>query len=190
MRRITLTVLVAVLVLLAGCSGASGGDGTTTAAPTTMGQPTTDGAVPLPADVTALRVVDATPTAYVVDVEGVSGPLDGLRVTYADGSARTFDGSTLPADALVDAVGVAAVGDVPMSMRMAGGPGTTGGAFGGIGAHTTVVYAVTVAGADGPVLVGWDAVTCGAGTAVTGVDVGVEGERFVTRGVDCGVAGA
>jgi ABC-type glycerol-3-phosphate transport system substrate-binding protein len=142
--------------------------------PTTTTEPTTR----MPADTLLVRATgDGT---FTVTITVVTADNDGVRVTYADGSAETFPGvesrNDLPVSALDDALRVA-----PVSGGSEGSfttdNGAAGAAFGWPGNLSTLLYSV----ADGEGrLLGWGVFDCtGVITSVdlTIAETGVSGGR-------------
>ena len=129
-RRVALTLALAFLVLLSGCNL----------------RPPTDG----PGDEsTAVRISlqNAAQETYAVDLSVLRDPIDGVRITYVNGTNRTVSAASMadvPPEALEGAVQVEPLGEEVYSERYVLEPGA------GIG-HTvedaprnaTVVYAVT-----------------------------------------------
>lgn len=163
-------------LVLGGCSTLDTGPQTTTVTPTptTTTEPTTQ----LPADT---LLVSATGNgSFTVTVTVVAADNDGVRVTYVDGSAKTFQGvesrDDLPAGALDDASRVA-----PVSGGSEGSVttdnGTAGAAFGWPSDPSTLLYSVAD---DEDRLLGWGIFDCaGVITSVdlTVTDTGVSGGR-------------
>ncbi len=142
--------------------------------PTTTTEPTTR----LPADTLLVRATGTS--TFTVTITIVTADNDGVRVTYADGSAKTFSGvesrNDLPVSALADASRVA-----PVSGGSEGSfttdNGAAGAAFGWPGKPSTLLYSV----ADGEGrLLGWGVFDCtGIITSVdlTIAETGVSGGR-------------
>jgi hypothetical protein len=172
------SVVLCLTLVLAGCSTSDTGAQTTTVTPTptTTTEPTTQ----IPADTLLVRATGNGPFTVIVTV--VAPDNDGVLVTYADGSAKTFPGvespEDLPADALADASRVA-----PVSGGSEGSftidDGTAGAAFDWPIAPSTLLYSV----ADGEDrLLGWSIFDCGG--VITSVDLTIT-ETGVSGGRAC-----
>jgi len=124
-----LHALVALLVVLAGCSGLPGG-GT----PTPAGQDL------------SVTVSNEHDEPYVVRLTAVPAEVAGIEVTYENGSTRRFEVASfdaLPRTALRNATAVATTGPAGLSREFAVGPGEgVGTTLEGAPANATVVFFV------------------------------------------------
>lgn len=179
-------VLVVCCLLLAGCVGFDAGDATPTA-----DAPTAD-------DRFALRVTNDATETVAVRAWFVTGDLDGVVVTAADGTNTTYSVADLRGSPLaVNASTVAPQGDVDRSVGIRLSGGVDGVANADVTGVRSVVYAVlsgdgeeTTPDAGGAVQVGGDdrvqyvgVVTCADGGSVTGLTVAVGAEP--TTAVTC-----
>lgn len=168
-------MVVALLVVLVGCPSA-GEDGSPS---------------PSPHDV-SVTVTNDHDARYVVTVRAIPDGVDGLVVTYENGSARRFDVRSLdalPRSALRNASDVAAAGSTTPSEEVVVGPDegveTT---LTGVPANASVVYVVR--SRDGsPVLRGSGVVRCSPGSDTTELALAIRSDGSLHVGVVCG-AGA
>jgi hypothetical protein len=186
--RTVYPVLVVCCLLLAGCVGFDTGGATPT--------PTTD--APTPDDRFALRVTNDATETVAVRAWFVTGSLDGVVVTAADGTNTTYSAADLEGTPLaVNATAVTPQGDVDRSVGIRLSGGVDGVANADVTGVQSVVYAVTsgdgeetTPDAGGAVRVGGDerveyvgVVTCADGESVTGLTVAVGAET--TTAVTC-----
>jgi hypothetical protein len=167
-RRLAAVALLLV-VPLAGCGLAPPTDGGTTV---------------------AVSVANEAETLRVVTVSVVPGGFDAVTVTYADGSERTVDASSLdgvPADALDGAVGVRAAGEGVQTARYDLPPGTgRGQTFDGPRGNVTVLYSVAAPDrAASETLRSAGVGTCGPNTANVTVDITVHPGDNVDLATTC-----
>jgi hypothetical protein len=150
-------LLVALCLLFAGCGSVPPTDGETTGGPE-------DSAVDL-----SLTNGDDEP--YAVSVSVTQGSLDGVSVTYENGSTRTFevgDVSGLPPAALDDAVAVAPQGPAVRTERYDLSPGAGIGDTFRVPGASTLVYVVSNP-SDG--VRSWGKLTCGASASHSSVSI-------------------
>jgi len=181
-------VLVVCCLLLAGCVGFDTGATTPTL---TTDAPTTD-------DRFALRVTNDATETVAVRAWFVTGSLDGVVVTAADGTNTTYSAADLQGSPLaVNASAVSPQGEVDRSVGIRLSGGVDGVANADVAGVRSVVYAVTsgdgeetTPDAGGAVQVGGDerieyvgVVTCPDGESVSGLTVAVGNET--TTAVTC-----
>jgi hypothetical protein len=163
-------LVVAVLVALAGCAGVSG-PGT----PTDTGQ-----------DVVVTLSNEHT-ERYRVSVTAVPPAVEGLTVTYENGTTRTFAVTSveaLPRGGLDDATAIATTGGEERSRAFTLGPGEGFGTrIEGVSADATVVYFVTPTAGQQRVR-GVGSVRC-PGATTTDLTVAVSADGSVRTAVVC-----
>ena len=192
MNRLALSLVIALAVALAGCSGFG-----SPAAETPSPEPpaATDTQTPRPPD-TATPDGAKTPDAFTLvgtvesdgpfhlAVHAVGPENTGLRVYYGDDSSRTFAGTTtpdaLPAGALDGATGVEPTSR-SATVSVESSDGTGGVAFSHPGGTSTVLYSLS--DADGALLAA-RLVECDPGT-VTRLDLVLADGQVVSSGYQC-----
>ncbi|WP_276275940.1 hypothetical protein [Haloarcula regularis] len=191
-----LSIVLALVVALAGCIGFSAPAAETPTVEPPAQPPTgTDTQTPRPSD-TATPDGARTPDAFALEVAVESdGPFHltvhavapentGLRVYYADDSSRTFAGTTtpdaLPADTLDGATGVEPTSQ-SATVSIGSPDGTGGVAFSHPGGTSTVLYSVSDADGD---LLAARLVECDPGT-VSRLDLVLADGQVVASGYQC-----
>lgn len=163
-------VVVALLVVSAGCSSLLQGE-------------------PQPAsrDV-SISVSNEHDASYTVVVSAIPDGVEGIEVTYENGSTRTFDVASLdgvPRPALRNATDVAATGgeDRREVLTVAPNEGQSR-TMEGVPANATVVYFVRP-GTDGEPLRSAGIVRCTADTGTTALRIAIRADGSLHAGVTC-----
>jgi hypothetical protein len=162
--------VAALLIVLAGCSGAPGGT------PTPSGHDL------------SVAVSNEHDASYVVRVTAVPADVEGIEVTYGNGSVRRFEVQSfdaLPRTALRNATAVAATGPAGLSRELAVGPGEgIGTTIEGVPADATVVYFV-LPGDEPETARGAGVVRCTPGAGTTELVVRIRPDGSLHSSVTC-----
>ena len=166
-----LQAVLALLVLLGGCS-ALPGNGTPTPAEHDL----------------SISISNDHDVRYEIRVTAVPPQVEGIEVTYENGSTHRFDVSSfdaLPGTALRNATAIDAGGPADLSRTFTVGPsegiGTT---VDGVPANATVVYFVLPASGPGS-LRGAGVVRCGPDTGNTALTVEIRSDGSMHSSVVC-----
>jgi hypothetical protein len=166
-----LHVAVALLALLAGCGAVPGG-----------------GTPDAPSHTVSVGISNSHDEPYTVRVSTLPSDVEGLVVTYENGSTRRFDVSSfdaLPRAGLQNATGVATTDGAGLTETYTVGPGEgIGATFDDAPPNATVVYFVLRDGGR-EVVRGAGVARCSAETGTTDLDLLVRPDGSLHAAVTC-----
>jgi len=167
----TLSVTVALLVVLAGCGAVPGG-----------------GSPDAPQHTVSIGISNAHNESYVVRVSTIPPTVEGLEVTYENGSTRRFDVSSfdaLPRDGLRNATAIATTDSTGSTREFTVGPtGGIGATLEDVPANATVVYFVLRDGGHRTVR-GAGVARCSSDTATTDLEINIRPDGSLHTSVTC-----
>lgn len=167
----TLYATVAVLVVLAGCGALPGG-----------------GSPDSPQQTVSIRISNNHNESHVVRVSTIPPEVEGLEVTYENGSTHRFDVSSfdaLPRDGLRNATAIATTDSTGLTREFTVGPaegiGTT---LEDVPANVTVVYFV-LQNNDHQTVRGAGVAQCSSDTATTDLEIVIRPDGSLHSAVTC-----
>jgi hypothetical protein len=134
------------------------------------------------------QVSNGAATDYDVTLVVAPDPFDGARVTFANGTRRTYDVGRidqLPPSTLGQATEIEPLGDTVQTRTLAVDTGTGfGGTLENVTEESVVLY--TVQGADGDIAFrGWGGVRCPSSADRLRVEVSINANETFNAGVTC-----
>ena len=167
----TLYATVAVLVVLAGCGALPGG-----------------GSPDVPKHTVSIGISNDHDESHVVRVSTIPPEVEGLEVTYENGSTRRFDVSSfdaLPRGGLRNATAIATTGSTGLTREFTVGPAEgVGATLEDVPANATVVYFV-LQNNDHQTARGAGVARCSSDTATTGLEIVIRPDGSLHSSVTC-----
>ncbi|SFG86940.1 hypothetical protein SAMN04488063_3161 [Halopelagius inordinatus] len=167
----TLYATVAVLVVLAGCGAIPG-----------------DGSPNVPQHTVSIAVSNNHDESYVVRASAIPPEVEGLEVTYENGSTHRFDVTSfdaLPRDELRNATAIATADSTDLTREFAVGPAEgIGGTLDDVSANVTVVYFVLQNG-DNHTARGAGVVQCSSDVETTDLEIVIRPDGSLRSSVTC-----